>query len=64
MKVDIRNPGKLLVTDEFNNALRSVDLETGELSTVTKSNLKNLRGLLWANQELLVANMAGYTYLR
>jgi len=54
--IDVRNPGKLLVADEFNHALRSVDMETGELSTVIQTNFKRPRSLVWAGENLLIAN--------
>jgi len=56
VQIDVRNPGKLLVTDESNNALRSVDMGTGELSTIIQTDFKRPRGALWAGKNLLIAN--------
>ena len=44
--LDSRDPNKLFVTDYSNNALRSVLINTGEISTVI-SGLNNPRGLRW-----------------
>jgi len=60
VQIDVRNPGKLLVTDQGNHALRSVDMKTGELSTVINTGFSTPRGLLWAGRELLVANLGYY----
>jgi len=60
VQIDIRNPGKLLVTDQFNHALRSVDIETGELSTVIDTGFNQPVGLLWAGKQLLVTNWHQY----
>jgi len=56
VQIDVRNPGKLLVTDHSNNALRSVDMKTGELSTVINTGFNYPSGLLWAGRQLLVAS--------
>ena len=34
IEFDERNPGHLLITDYYNNALRSVDVASGTVSTV------------------------------
>jgi len=60
VQIDVRNPGKLLVTDEHNNALRSVDMKTGELSTVINTGFSHPSGFLWAGRQLLVANHYHY----
>jgi len=60
VQIDVRNPGKLLVTDEYNSALRSVDMKTGELSTVINTGFSYPRGLQWAGRQLLVANHNSY----
>jgi len=60
VQIDVRNPGKLLVTDQFNQALRSVDMKTGELSTVINTGFRYPTGLLWAGRQLLVVNLFHY----
>jgi len=60
VQIDVRNPGKLLVTDMHNNALRSVNMKTGELSTVINTGFRYPEGLLWAGRQLLVANLVNY----
>jgi len=60
VKIDVRNPGKLLVTDGNNHALRSVDMKTGELSTVINTGFRYPEGLLWAGRQLLVTNWEYY----
>jgi len=60
VQIDVRNPEKLLVTDQNNNALRSVDIKTGELSTVINTGFNTPRGFLWAGRQLLVANRNHY----
>jgi len=61
VKVDIRNWGKLLVTDQLNNALRSVDLDTGVVETVIQSGFNNPQGLEWAaDNKLLITNHFHY----
>jgi len=61
VKVDIRNWGKLLVTDQFNNALRSVDLDTGVVETVIQSGFTHPQGLEWAaDNKLLITNHYHY----
>jgi len=60
VQIDVRNPGKLLVTDDGNNAIRSVDMKTGELSTVINTGFSTPRGLLWAGRQLLVVNWYQY----
>jgi len=59
VQIDVRNPGKLLVTDE-NSALRSVDMKTGELSTVINTGFSHPNGIQWAGKQLLVANSFQY----
>jgi len=56
VQIDVRNPGKLLVTDQRNHAVRSVDMKTGELSTVINTGFSDPVGILWAGRQLLVAN--------
>lgn len=57
VEVDIRNPGYLLVADTGNNALRSVNIQTGEIDTVIASEFTSPKGLAWtANADLLVTN--------
>jgi len=56
VQIDVRSPGKLLVTDQNYNALRSVDMKTGALSTVINTGFSVPRGLLWAGRQLLVVN--------
>jgi len=60
VQIDIRNPEKLIVIDELNQALRSVDMKTGELSTVINTGFNQPLGLLWAGRQLLVANYDNY----
>jgi len=57
---DIRNPGFMLITDAGNNALRSVNLETGELSTVIDTGFNEPHGMHWNRKDLLVANKGFY----
>jgi len=55
--LDARNPGKLLVTDDTNNAIRSVDIETGVVTTIIRgSGLNQPRGMAWEGDQLLVTN--------
>jgi len=56
IEIDVRNPDRLLVTDYFNHALRSVDLHTGELSTVINSGFNYPMYVAWADNKLLVIN--------
>jgi len=56
VEIDMRGHGRLLVTDVFNNALRSVDIATGEIGTVANSGFDSPRGLAWNGCHLLVAN--------
>jgi len=56
VQLDVRNPGKLLVADENNNAIRSVDIKTGELSTVINTGFRYPLNLMWAGRQLLVAS--------
>jgi len=60
VQIDVRNPGKLLVTDQSNNAIRSVDMKTGELSTVINTGFRYPGGLQWAGRQLLVVNWYQY----
>ena len=46
IELDKRNPGHLLVTDLFNQALRSVDVTSGTVSTVIRTGFNNPAGLL------------------
>lgn len=63
VKLDNRNSGILLVTDELNHALRSVNLNTQEVSTVIESDSMNPLGLSWFDQQLLFTNTQGYISL-
>jgi len=56
VEIDVRNPDRLLVTDRYNHALRSIDLHTGELSTVINSGFNHPRYVVWADNKLLVSN--------
>ena len=56
IEFDKRNPGHLLITDYYNNALRSVDVTSGTVSTVIITGLNHPKGLTWYNQHLLVCN--------
>jgi len=56
IEIDVRNPDRLLVTGQFNHALRSVDLHTGELSTVINSGFNYPKYVVWADNKLLVIN--------
>ena len=56
VELDERNPGHLIFTDKSNNALRSVDLTSGTVSTVIKTGFNHPRGLTWYNGRLLVCN--------
>lgn len=58
--VDKRNPERILVTDMYNHALRSVDLNTRILSTVYKIRFSGPQGLIWVGDFLLVANYHHY----
>jgi len=60
VQIDVRNPEKLLVTDESSHALRSVDIKTGELSTVINAGFSDPLGFQWAGRQLLVANYYHY----
>jgi len=60
VQVDVQNPGKLLVAGESNNAIRSVDIKTGELSTVVNTGFNNPLNLMWAGRQLLVVNHHSY----
>ena len=53
---DNKNPGHLLITDHSNNALRSVDVTSGAVSTVIKTGFNFPRGLTWYDGHLLVCN--------
>jgi len=58
VELDTRDQGKLLVTDFKNNALRSVDLRTGEITTVIRrSSLKSPRQMAWSGNNLLITNI-------
>jgi len=56
IEIDVRNPDRLLITDNQNHALRSVDLHTGELSTIINSGFRYPSYLVWADNKLLVSN--------
>jgi len=61
VQLDIRNPGKLIVTDTYNHALVSVDVQSGQLHTITKSGFKEPSSLQWANkQQVFVINYHSY----
>jgi len=60
VEINVRNPGKLLVTDNDNNALRAVDMKTGELSTVINTGFNHPSGFLWAGRQLLIVNYHHY----
>jgi len=60
VQIDVRHPGKLLVTDHYNHVIRSVDMKTGELSTVINTGFNYPTGLLWAGRQLLVVNLFHY----
>jgi len=56
LELDVRNPGMLLVTDQYNQALVSVDINTGTLKTILKFGLKQPSGLRWDGVDLFVTN--------
>ena len=56
IEFDERNPGHLLITDYGNNALRSVDVTSGIVSTVIRTGLNSPVGLTWYNGRLLVVH--------
>ena len=56
VEVDERNPGHLLVTDSDNNALRSVDVASGTVSTIIRTGFNYPRHLAWYNERLLVVS--------
>ena len=56
VEVDERNPGHLLITDLGNDALRSVGVASGTVSTVIRTGFRYPRGLTWYNGRLLVVN--------
>ena len=60
VELDMRNPGHLLITDENNNALRSVDVTSGTVSTVIRTGFKSPTGFTWYNGRLLVCNFLYY----
>ena len=53
---DERNPGHVLITEYSNQALRSVDVTSGIVSTVIRTGFNYPRGLTWYNGFLLVCN--------
>ena len=57
IELDERNPGHLLITEFSNNALRSVDVASGTVSTVTRTGFNSPRGLTWYKTRLLVCNV-------
>lgn len=60
---DARNHGKVLISDQNNHALRSLDLSTGELSTVLNGSFNFPRNMLWAGDRLIVTNYGNYISL-
>jgi len=56
IEIDVANQSRLLVIDQYNSALRSVELDTGELGTVIQSGFVRPAGMVWAGTKLLVAN--------
>lgn len=52
--VNVGNQGFLLITDAGNQALRSVNIQTGMLSTVIKKGLNDPRDIVWDSDDLLV----------
>ena len=53
---DKRNPGRLLITDFRNNALRFANATDGVVGTVIRTGFNRPRGLAWHNERLLVCN--------
>ena len=58
IEFDERNPGHLLITDCYNDALRSVDVTSGIVSTVIRTGLNYPAGLTWYNGRLLVGQFS------
>ena len=56
IEVDERNPGRLLITDGANNALRSVDVTSGTVTTVIRTGFIFPTGLTWYHGRLLASN--------
>ena len=56
IELDERNPGHAFITDHYNQALRSVDVTSGIVSTVIGTGFNYPRGLIWYNGHLLVCN--------
>lgn len=58
--IDARDPSQLLVTDSHNDALRSVNLKTGFLSTITEYGFSAPVGLTWGDNQLMVVSNHHY----
>ena len=56
IELDKRNLDHLLVTDFSNNALRSVDVTSGNVSTIIRTGFNYPTGLAWYKRHLLVCN--------
>jgi len=54
IEVDFRYPNTFLVTDS--QALRSININTGKVSTVTDVGFTNVRAMAWVGDTLLVTN--------
>ena len=57
IELDERNPGHLLITDLSNDALRSVDVTSGTVSTVIRTGFNYPTALTWYKTRLLVCNV-------
>lgn len=55
--LDLENSNRIYVADTKNDKLRAVDIETGQLSTIISTGLRNPRGMVWANGDLLITNL-------
>ena len=53
---DKNNPGSVLISDQNNHALRSLDLSSGYVRTIISSGFSYPKGLVWYNDILLVSN--------
>ena len=56
LEFDEKNPDRLLITEYGNDALRSVDVTNGIVSTVISTGFRSPTGLAWYNGRLLVSN--------
>ena len=56
LEFDEKNPERLLITENGNNALRSVDVTNDIVSTVISTGFRSPSGLAWYNGRLLVSN--------